>query len=71
MLLPPGLLGRDEVGGFEHAEVLHHAEARELGEHGAQLAERLTVAGEQRVEQGSTVGVGQRPEDEFHRSNNT
>ena len=71
MLLPPGLLGGDEVGLLEHAEVLHHTEAREPGEHGAQLAERLTVTAEQRVEQRPTVRVGQCPKDEFHTGDNT
>ena len=71
MLLAPGPAGGDEVGLLQHAEVLHHAEARDLRKHGAELAERLTIAGEQRVEQRPTVRVGQCPEDEFHTGDNT
>jgi hypothetical protein len=66
LLLAPYLAGGDEVGLFEHPEVLHHAEARQLGQHGAELGERLAVAAEQGVEQRPPVGVGQGPEGEVH-----
>ena len=70
LLLASHLAGGDEVGVFEHAEVLHHAEARHLGQHDAQSDERLAVLLEQRVEQRPTVGVGERPKDEVHAGNN-
>ena len=59
------------MGVFEHAEVLHHAEARHLGQHDAQPDERLAVLPEQRVEQRPTVAIGERPKDEVHAENNT
>jgi hypothetical protein len=59
-------VGRDEVSRFEHAEVLHHAEARQVGQDRAQLAEALPVALEQRVEQRPPARIGHRSKDEIH-----
>ena len=56
LLLASHLAGGDEVGVFEHAEVLHHAEAR----HRKLLLERgeaLPVLLEQLVEQGPAGGI--------------
>jgi len=65
-LLSADLLGRDEVRRFEHAEVLHHTEARQVGQARAQLAQALAVALEQRVEQRPPAAVGHRSKDEIH-----
>ena len=65
-LAAPVAAGDDEPGPLEDREVLHHAEAGQLGQRAAQVDERLTVAGEEGVEQRAAVRVGQRPEDVVH-----
>ena len=60
--------GDDEVRLLEHVQVLHDAEARHVGQHLAQLVERLAVAASKRVEQGPATFVGQRLEDLVHTS---
>lgn len=62
-LLPTVAPRRDEVGLLEHLQVLHHAEARQLGQFVAELSEREAVVAEQTVEQATTTRVGQRLED--------
>ena len=60
--------GDDQVRLLEHVQVLHDAEARHVGQHLAELVERLAVAAAQRVEQGASPFVGQRLEDLVHTS---
>lgn len=55
--------GRDEVGVLEDGEVLHHGEASDLREEGDELADALSVADEQGVEDGTSRRVGEGPED--------
>ena len=66
MLLAADLSPRHEVSGFEHGEVLHHAEARQLGDHGAELAQREAVLLHQTIEESASRGLGQRSEDVVH-----
>ena len=61
------VLARDhEAGLFEHAEVLHHAEAGHRREVDAQLTQALPVVLEQPVEEEASAGIPQRLEHLFH-----
>ena len=51
-----------EAGAFEHAQVLHRAEARHV-ELGVELGQRPSVALEQQVEQKAARRIGERFED--------
>src|SRR5262249_43535380 len=64
-LLAPPLLRHHETRIFEHAQVLHHAEAGHR-EAPLECAERLTVLLEELVEQATPRRRSQSPEDRFH-----
>jgi hypothetical protein len=68
VLLTADLLPRHEVRGFEHGKVLHHAEASQLGDHGAQLAQREAVLFHETIEESASRWLGQRSEDVVHAS---
>jgi len=50
-LLPADLVADDQVGFFENLEMLHHAEAREVGQLGFEVDKRPSVLLEETVEQ--------------------
>jgi hypothetical protein len=62
-LLPTRPARNDEACGFEHAQVLHHAESRHL-QLGLELRERAAVTRKEHVEQEATCRVGKRLEHE-------
>jgi hypothetical protein len=64
-LLPASPLGGDETGLLEHAQVLHHAEARHR-QPLLQRAQRLPVFVEEGVKQLSARGVGEGLENCVH-----
>ena len=57
--------GDDQGGVLEHAQVLHHPEAAEVGQRRAQLGEGLSVALEEAVEQQAALTVGEGAEHRF------
>jgi hypothetical protein len=63
--LASGLARDDHAGVLEDAQMLHDAESRHR-EMIAQLRERLPVAREERIEQRSAAGVGERLENLVH-----
>jgi len=69
-LLPAPALRDDEAGVLEHAQVLHHAEARHV-EARLQRAQRLRVLAEELVEQVAPGRIGQGPEHVVHGPDNT
>ncbi|MNY74209.1 hypothetical protein D3C86_2131850 [compost metagenome] len=68
-LFPSDLAGHDEMGAFQHAEMLHHAEAghRLIA---LKLAQRLAVALPQAVEDSASNGMRQGIEDVVHEPKN-
>jgi hypothetical protein len=66
-LLPAFSAGGHEVRLLQHGEVLHHAEPGHLRQVGAQCREGQSVLDEEAVEEGPSVGVGERPEHGVHR----
>jgi hypothetical protein len=64
-LLAPAPPGYDEAGLLEHAQVLHHTEARHR-QAPLECAQRLPVLLEQLVEQASSCRVGEGPEHIVH-----
>ncbi len=68
VLLATDLAPRHEMRGFEHGQVLHHAEASQLGDDRAQLAQREAVLFHEAIEESASRGLGQRSEDVVHAS---
>lgn len=67
--LPPAHAANgDQVGGLQHAQVLHHAEPRHVRQRRVELAERLAVPLEEAIQQQPSVAIAKRFEDELHAS---
>ena len=64
MPLRPSLpCSEHQIGLPKHGEVLHHPEARHVGEVLAELIQRLPIFAEKVIEKCASGGVGQRSED--------
>jgi hypothetical protein len=63
VLLTSDLAPRHEVRGFEDGQMLHDAEPRQLGDRGAQLAQRESVLLDETIEETASSGLGERPKD--------
>jgi len=63
-LLPTYFPGRDEAGILQHAQVLHHPEARHR-ERRLKLPKRAAITLEEPVEQQAAVWVSKSAEDPF------
>ena len=68
VLLAADLAPCHEVRGFEHGQVLHHAEARQLRDHGAQLTQREAVLFHETIKESAARRLGQRTEHVVHAS---
>jgi hypothetical protein len=61
------LLAQDQVRLLLNPQMFHHPEATHLGQHRAQLGQRLAAANPQRIEQGTATTIGQCLEHVIHR----
>jgi hypothetical protein len=66
MLLATDPAGLDQAGRLEHVEMAHDSEPGHPGKSRRELAERLSVAIEQPVEEQPPARIAERPEDGRH-----